>query len=102
MTAATAEEAIKILAKRKSPIDLLLTDVVLPGSIQGNDLAARLLVARPDLPVLFMSGYTRDATLHGRVLDEGANFLEKPFSPSTLAVKLREMLDRSSGDKLKG
>jgi signal transduction histidine kinase len=95
LTAATADEAIKILAKRKGPIDLLLTDVVLPGSMQGNDLAAKLLAARPDLPVLFMSGYTRDATLHGRDLDEGANFLEKPFSPNTLAVKLREMLDRT-------
>jgi DNA-binding NtrC family response regulator len=95
-TAATADEALAVLAERESPIDLLLTDVVLPGAVQGNDLAAGLLAGRPGLPVLFMSGYTRNATIHTRSLDEGANFLEKPFAPQALVDKVREVLDHSA------
>jgi signal transduction histidine kinase/ActR/RegA family two-component response regulator len=93
LTAADAEEVLEILTGREAPIDLLLSDVVLPGGIQGNDMAAGLLSARPGLLVLFMSGYARDATIHDRHLDEGANFLQKPFTPSELAAKVREVLD---------
>jgi CheY-like chemotaxis protein len=78
LTAETAVEALEVLAESKSPVDLLLTDVVLPGTVQGHDLASSLLATRPDLPMLFMSGYTRNATIHSGSLDEGVNFLEKP------------------------
>jgi signal transduction histidine kinase/CheY-like chemotaxis protein len=94
LTAATAAEALKVLAESERSIDLLLTDVVLPGGVQGNDLASGLMAARPDLPVLFMSGYTRNATLPAGGPDGQVHFLEKPFTPGALAIKLREILDR--------
>jgi signal transduction histidine kinase/ActR/RegA family two-component response regulator len=97
LTAATADEALKVLADGRSPVDLLLTDVVLPGSIQGNDLACSLLAIWPDLPVLYMSGYTRNATVHTGRLDAGVNFLEKPFTPDALGAKVRAVLDRALG-----
>jgi CheY-like chemotaxis protein len=93
LTAATADEALRIVDANDRPIDLLLTDVVLPGSAQGNDLAAEMVVTRPDLPVLFMSGYTRNATIHTAKLDVSADFLEKPFTPDVLAAKVRDVLD---------
>jgi DNA-binding response OmpR family regulator len=95
VTAATADEALEAFANAKSPIDLLLTDVVLPGRVQGNELASRLLAVRPELPVLFTSGYTRDATIHAGRLDEGVNFLPKPFHMNDLAAKVKEVLDRA-------
>jgi FixJ family two-component response regulator len=67
--------------------------------MQGNDLARDLLVSRPELPVLFMSGYTRNTIVHAGRLDEGVNFLEKPFTPVVLATTVRAVLDqrRTSG-----
>ncbi len=75
-----------------APIDLLVTDVVMPG-MRGTDLAARLAESDPDLPILFVSGYT------GTGLDElaqerpGVGFLAKPFSPNQLADAVRQVLD---------
>jgi DNA-binding response OmpR family regulator len=76
--------------------DLLLTDVVLPGTLQGNELARAAGTLRPHLPVLYMSGYTRDAIVHAGRLDEGVNYLEKPFTPDGLANRVREVLDSSA------
>jgi two-component system, cell cycle sensor histidine kinase and response regulator CckA len=95
LTAATADEALKIFVESRNSIDLLLTDVVLTGVIQGSDLACALLGARPDLPVLYMSGYTRDAVANAGRPDEGTNFLAKPFTPDQLGAKVREVLDRT-------
>jgi two-component system cell cycle sensor histidine kinase/response regulator CckA len=90
--AATATEAQRVFDEIGEAVDLLLTDVVLPGGVQGNDLARCLLKSRPDLPVLYMSGYTRDAIVHAGRLDEGVNYLAKPFTPGALATAVREVL----------
>jgi PAS domain S-box-containing protein len=74
-------------------IHLLLTDVIMPGQ-SGRITAERLLESRPNLEVLFMSGYTDNAIAHHGVLDLGTNFLEKPFSPMTLASTVRAVLDK--------
>jgi CheY-like chemotaxis protein len=93
----SADEAMVILEQGHVEVDLLLTDVVLPGVMQGNDLARSVRISRPDLPVLYMSGYTRDAIVHAGRLDEGVNLLEKPFTTEALARKVRSVLDERGG-----
>ena len=67
---------------------------MLPGTLQGHDLARAVLAARPDLPILFMSGYSRDALAHAGRLDEGVKLLEKPFTPEALTGMVRQVLDQ--------
>jgi len=74
-------------------IDLLLTDVMMPG-LSGRELAAKVVQGRPQLRVLFMSGYADTAVVHGGFLEKGDFFLQKPFTPSLLAKKVREILDQ--------
>jgi FixJ family two-component response regulator len=62
--------------------------------MSGKDLADRLKTLRPELKVLFTSGYTDDAIVHHGVLNPGTHFLQKPFSPKALSLKVREVLDR--------
>jgi CheY-like chemotaxis protein len=95
LEAAEAETAIGILAEEPR-IDLLFTDVVLPG-MSGRELANRALSLRPDLPVLFTTGYTRNAIIHHGRLDPGVHLLSKPFAQHDLARKVREMLDGRGG-----
>jgi PAS domain S-box-containing protein len=92
LPAANADEAQQLFEANPS-IDLLLTDVVMPGA-SGPDLVVRLVEQRPALKVIYMSGYTDEAIVHHGVLAPGIAFLHKPFSSETLGRKIREVLDR--------
>ena len=92
LIAADAAEALNIFACTPG-IDVLLTDVVMPGA-SGPALTRQLLERQPDLKVIYMSGYTEDAITHHGVLNPGIDFLHKPFTSETLGRKLREVLDR--------
>lgn len=85
--------ALLICERHKDPIHLLITDVVMP-EMSGPELTDRLMRLRPDLKVLYMSGYTDNAVIHQGVLDEGTNFIQKPFTPAALARTVREVLNR--------
>ena len=74
-------------------IDLLLTDVVMPGGMDGRELADKAVGHRPGLRVLYMTGYTRNAIIHQGRLDRGTNLISKPFSFEELAAKVRQVLD---------
>ena len=91
LTAGNAAEAIRLSRAHQKPVQLLLTDLVMPGE-SGHNLAKRLLEERPDIKVLFMSGYTDDAVARQGLVLEGSGFLQKPFTPATLARKIREIL----------
>lgn len=87
--AAGAEEALKT-GVGADKIDLLLTDVVMPG---GSELAKRMTSARPEIKVLFLSGYSDDIVAHHGALAHGAWLLQKPFTKRNLLLKIRELLD---------
>ncbi|HET8622461.1 MAG TPA: PAS domain S-box protein, partial [Gemmatimonadales bacterium] len=86
--------AIQVLRADPDPVDLVLSDVVMPR-MGGRELAGQLAQLRPGLPVLFMSGYTNDEIMRRGLLEPGAPFLAKPFSPETLSAKVRDVLDQS-------
>jgi len=87
-----AAEALDSARRHQGPIHLLVADVVMPGA-SGRDLARELAQSRPATRVLYVSGYTDDAIVHHGMLEEGLNFLQKPFTPGALARKVREVLD---------
>ncbi len=97
LSAGTAAEALQMLQDFAGEVDILVTDLILPGELQGKDLADQLLAARPSLPVIYMSGYTRNGIVHAGRLDHGVDFLEKPFPPTALVAMVREVLDRAPG-----
>jgi CheY-like chemotaxis protein len=91
LAAGTPGEAIQLAQKNTSEIQLLITDVVMP-EMNGRELAKRLQSLYPRMKILFMSGYTADVIAHRAVLDEGVNFIQKPFSMEDIAVKVRDAL----------
>ena len=92
LAADTPGKAIELAAQYAGNIDLLLTDVILP-EMNGQDLARRILAMHPDMKQLFMSGYTADVIAHCGVLNEGVNFIEKPFSLKDIVAKVVDVLD---------
>ncbi|MGH7703803.1 MAG: PAS domain S-box protein [Gemmatimonadales bacterium] len=92
LVAPNAEEALRVADAETGAIDLLLTDVVMPG-LSGPRLAERLLPLRPGLHVLYMSGYTAAETIPRGAPGSGPSFLQKPFAPQTLLQRVREVLE---------
>jgi PAS domain S-box-containing protein len=92
LVAGNADEALRLFEENAS-IDVLITDVVMPGG-NGPELTKRLTARRPALKVIYMSGYTEEAIVHHGVLNPGIAFLHKPFTSETLKRKVREVLDR--------
>ncbi len=95
LSANSPDKAIEMAREHSGEIHLLMTDVVMP-EMNGRDLARNLLSLYPDIKRLFMSGYTANVIAHHGVLDEGVNFIQKPFMAKDLALKLREILDDST------
>jgi CheY-like chemotaxis protein len=93
LAASTPGEAILLAREHSGEINLLMTDVIMP-EMNGRDLAKNLLALYPHMKRLFMSGYTADVIAHHGVLDEGAHFMQKPFSRKELATKVREALEQ--------
>src|SRR2546425_6974403 len=92
LVAAGGPEALRLAAQHGRPIDLLLTDVIMP-EMSGRDLMHRLAEQRPEMRVLYMSGYSDEAVERHGVLDPGTAVIQKPFTPAGLARKVREVLD---------
>jgi CheY-like chemotaxis protein len=92
VSARTGDEALRASAAHSGRIAILVSDIVMPG-MSGPELRTRLIGERPDIKVLFVSGYAPDATVRHGVLEPGVAFLEKPFGPEALGRRVREVLD---------
>jgi len=98
LAASAGAEALVLAEQHDGPIDLLLTDVVMPH-MNGHELADKLQQARPDIQVLYTSGYSHNVIAHHGVLDEGLLFIPKPYTLSTVAARVREVLDQAAAKK---
>jgi CheY-like chemotaxis protein len=92
LEAANGEEALKVAEQHDGPLDLLLSDVVMPR-MGGPELAQALLAKRPTVKVLYMSGYTDHPMVRRGVVNAGVAFLQKPFTPTVLVSRVREVLE---------
>jgi PAS domain S-box-containing protein len=95
LQAGHGQEALRVAERHAAPIHLLLTDVVMPGGMGGRQVAEAVRARHPEARVLFVSGYTEDAVVRHGVLEENTNFLQKPFMPAALVLKVREILDQA-------
>jgi CheY-like chemotaxis protein len=96
LAAENGEAALALCARYEGPIHLLVTDVVMPR-MSGRRLADQLAISRPETKVLYTSGYTDNAIGHQGEVEPGTPFLQKPFTPTTLRSKVREVLDQGKG-----
>ncbi|NPV00524.1 MAG: PAS domain S-box protein [Brevinematales bacterium] len=94
-SASSAEEALIFTEGNKTPIDLLITDVVMPG-MNGRELAEKMVKILPEIKVLFTSGYPENVIAHHGILDENLNFIGKPYTMSALAKKIRDVIGKDS------
>ena len=92
LTAVDGRDALKVVEAHVGPLDLVLTDVVMPR-MGGPELARTLKQQFPDVKVLFMSGYTDDAVVRHGLLEADVSVIQKPYTPTGLARKVREVLD---------
>jgi PAS domain S-box-containing protein len=92
LSAATPTEAMEKATHHSGPIDMLMTDVVMP-EMNGRDLAGQIVHLYPDIRLLFMSGYTSNVIAHQGILDDWVSFIQKPFSMADMMEKVRELLD---------
>lgn len=97
LAAVNGSEALTVLERHSGRIDLLLTDLVMP-IMGGTELAEKLASRRPDIKVLYMSGYTNSDSVRQRILSAGSAFLQKPFTPTELTRSVRETLDAGKKD----
>jgi len=91
-------EALRLWEQSPQTVDLLLTDLIMPG-MSGRELAQRLMAVRPGLKVLYMSGYPSNDIAHHGILEDGIAFIAKPFTPDALVKKVRALLDRPAAAK---
>jgi len=98
LESSSGDEALRLAEQYPGRIHLLLTDVVMP-QMSGKELSDQIKLERPDINVLFASGYTDDAVVHHGVLEADMEFIQKPFTPNTLANKVRQVLGSSIGEK---
>jgi signal transduction histidine kinase/CheY-like chemotaxis protein len=96
LEASDGDEGLLVFGAHAAEIDMLLTDVVLPGKVRGRALAERITAMRPEVKVLFMSGYTENSIVHHGRLDDGVQLLGKPFKREQLAHKVAEILGTAS------
>ncbi|BAQ47628.1 MULTISPECIES: CHASE3 domain-containing protein [Methylobacterium] len=102
LEAADGEEALRVFGANAASVDLLLTDVVLPGTVRGREVAERVRSVRPDVRVLFMSGYTENSIVHHGRLDDGVHLIGKPFKREQLARKVAEVLGTAADPAAEG
>ncbi len=95
LEALNGQAALKISEGYKGKIDLLLTDVIMPGGMSGRQLVEHITPQRPEMRIIYMSGYTDNAIVNHGILDSDAAFIQKPFTPDHLAKKIREVLDQA-------
>jgi two-component system cell cycle sensor histidine kinase/response regulator CckA len=94
LEAASGVEAVEIWKQNRAEIRLLLTDMVMPGGMTGKDLSEQLLKENPKLKVIYASGYSAEVAGKISPLEEGVNFLTKPFQAQKLAQTVRNCLDK--------
>ena len=96
LAASNAAEARRLLEENPGPVQLLITDVVMP-KMSGRELAQQIFAVRPEIRVLYMSGYTDAAVVNSGILRTEVAFLQKPFTPAALSHKVREVLEARGG-----
>jgi len=96
LQAVACAEAVEVWRAHKDEVHLLLTDLIMPGAMNGPRTGRNLVAERPDLKVIFTSGYSADIGRKDFKIESDLNFLQKPYHPQTLALTVRRCLDGSA------